>query len=197
MFPRSADAAFRDLPRLLEERHLVAEHASALNRTAASPPKIVLRQITLDLITEVIRCMRRNLEPLGSSMVAPSRYVIYLRAEEYARLTNAIPLLREQTIRALSDELDRLNQRSQLQRYVGWLRLKKRPTITSAERTWFVEFLPAIDGDLEERGLLIEAQLRMPPVVAPDFDRKVSLISTRRVTTRERIVPDTPSRPQS
>ncbi|HEY1308631.1 MAG TPA: hypothetical protein VGF24_34035 [Vicinamibacterales bacterium] len=196
MFPRSADSAFRDLPRLLEERHLTAQHASLLNQPAAAPPKIVLRQITLDLIAEVVRCMHRNLEPLGSSMVAPSRYVIHLRAEEYARLKSAIPLLREQTIRALSDELDRLNRRSRLQRYVGWL-LEKRLTITSAERKWFVEFVPATDGDLEERGLLIEAQLRMPPVVAPDFDRNVSLISTRRVTIRERIVPDTPSRPQS
>ena len=197
MFPRSADSASRGLPRLLEERHLIAERAPLLNQPADAFPKIVLRQITLDLIAEVVRCMHRNLEPLGSSMLAPSRYVVYLRAEEYARLKNAIPLLREQTIRALSDELDRLNRRSLLQRYVGWLLLKTRPTITSAERKWFVEFLLAPDGDSEERGLLIEAQLRMPPVVAPDFDRSVSLISTRRVTTRERIVPDTPSRPHS
>src|SRR5262245_14531298 len=107
MFPRSADSAFRDRPRLLEERHLMAERPSRLNQPADAHPKILLQQITLDLIAEVVRCMRRNLEPLRSSMVAPSRYVIYLRAEEYARLKSAIPLLREQTIRALADELDR------------------------------------------------------------------------------------------
>ena len=198
MLTRSADTdAHRDLRLLREERHVIAEYASLPDQPTVALPKIVLRQITRNVIAEVLGSMRRNLEPVGSSIVAPSRYVVYFHPAEYARLKTIIPLLREQTIRALADELDRLNRRSQLERYVGWLLLKKRPTIATAERKWFVEFLAATAGELEERALLIEAQLRLPPVVAPDFDWHVSRISTRRVTTRERIVPDTPPRPRS
>jgi hypothetical protein len=188
---------FRDLRTLLEERHVAPDYVALLHQPTVALPKIVLHQITHDVISEVLGCLRRNLEPVGSSVMAPSRYVVYLHAAEYARIKTTIPLLREKTIRALADELDRLNHRSAFRRYVERVLGRQRPSIISAERKWFVEFLPAADGELEERALLIEAQLRVSPVVEPDFDRHVSRVSTRRVITRDRIVPDAPPRVQS
>ena len=49
--------------------------------------------------------MRQNLEPLKYSTLAPSRYTVYLHPHEYARLEGIIPILQEQTVRALSEEL--------------------------------------------------------------------------------------------
>ena len=67
------------------------------------------RRPARDLIAAVLENMRRNLEPLKYSTLAPSRYLIYLHPAEYARLESIMPILREQTMRALAEELDRLN----------------------------------------------------------------------------------------
>ena len=61
--------------------------------------------------------MRKNLEPLKYSTLAPSRYTVYLHASEFARLEASFPVLQEQTTRALTDELQKLNQRSRLRRW--------------------------------------------------------------------------------
>jgi hypothetical protein len=61
--------------------------------------------------------MRKNLEPLRYSTLAPSRYLVYLHPDEYARLEGIVPILQEQTIRALAEELETLNRPSAVQRY--------------------------------------------------------------------------------
>ena len=43
--------------------------------------------------------MRRNLEPLKYSTLAPSRYLVYLHPAEFARLEGILPDLQEQTVR--------------------------------------------------------------------------------------------------
>src|SRR5262249_52938810 len=133
-------------------------------------PAIMLRQSVRDVIAEVLGSMRRNLEPLGSSTIVPSRYVVYLHPSEYARLEPAIPMLREQTIRALADELEKLNHPSRLRRYGDGVLGRPRPSFTGAERTWLVDAPPAANDDVEEGALLIDAQLRLPPVVTPEVD---------------------------
>jgi hypothetical protein len=75
------------------------------------------RRPARDLIDAVLENMRKNLEPLKYSTLAPSRYVVYLHPDEYARLEGIVPILQEQTIRALTEELAALNRRSAVQRY--------------------------------------------------------------------------------
>ena len=79
------------------------------------------RRFARDLIVAVLENMRRYQEPLMYSVIAPSRFLIYLHPSEFARLEGIIPLLREQTIRGLADEVDKLNRRSTMQRYAGRL----------------------------------------------------------------------------
>src|SRR5205085_7465035 len=57
-----------------------------------------------DLIDAVIENMRANLESLKYSTLAPSRYLVYLHPEEFARIEGIAPLLQEQTARALAEE---------------------------------------------------------------------------------------------
>ena len=64
----------------------------------AQPPRRPAR----DIIDAVVENMRKNLEPLRYSTLAPSRYTVYLHPDEYARLEGIVPILREQTMRALS-----------------------------------------------------------------------------------------------
>ena len=71
----------------------------------AAPP----RRHARDIIDAVVANMRQNLERLKYSTLAPSRYTVYLHPTEFARLETIIPVLQEQTIRALDEELRRLN----------------------------------------------------------------------------------------
>ena len=70
------------------------------------------RRPARDIIDAVVDNMRQNLEQLKYSTLAPSRYVVYLHPNEYSRLDGIIPILQEQTTRALAEELARLNRRA-------------------------------------------------------------------------------------
>lgn len=165
-----------------------------LNQT--DQPTVNPRRPARDLIVEVLKNMRRNLEPLRYSTLAPSRYLVYLHPAEYARLESIIPLLQEQTVRALSEELTRLNKRSTVQRYTERFLGNATPPVESAAGEWQVEFLPDPDGEVEEGALLIDSQLQLPPALELGGGEKTRRITTHHVganvTTRARIV-ETPA----
>ena len=136
------------------------------------------RRPARDIIDAVVDNMRKNLEPLKYSTLAPSRYTVYLHASEFARLEGIIPILREQTMRALSDELASLNRRSPVRRWVGRLRRASDTEIRNAAADWQVEFLADPDGDMNEGDLLIDSELVLP--ASPDLGVGER---TRRITT--------------
>ena len=154
-----------------------------------------------DLIKAVLENMRRNLEPLRYSTLAPSRYVIYLHPAEYARLESILPLLQEQTTRALAEELDTLNRRSIVQRYTERILGKQQPPVESAAGEWHVEFLPDPDGDLAEGAILIDSELRLPSspeLGAGDRTRRITTVHLgHRLTTRQRTSNHTPPAPSA
>ena len=156
--------------------------------TAAEPPKRFAR----DVIAAVVENMRQNLEPLRYSTLAPSRYTVYLHPREHARLEGIIPILREQTTRALGEELDALNRRRSVKRALSrWTSLggDTDPEVKSASGDWQVEFLPDPDGDLKEGDLLVDSELLLPG--SPDLGvgertRRITTVHTgHRTTTRE------------
>ena len=71
--------------------------------------------------------MRQNIEPLKYSVLAPSRYIVYLHPGEYARLEGVVPILRAETIRALNEALGALNRRSIIDRYAARVFGNRRP----------------------------------------------------------------------
>jgi hypothetical protein len=131
-----------------------------------------------DIVQAVLRNMRENLEELPYSRLAPSRYVVYLHPNEFARFEGIVSILEEQTCRALSDELEKLGRRSL------WRRSADRVTRTSARELekagggWHVTFLPDPDEELEEGGVLVYSELKLPAKPEPGSGER-----TRRVTT--------------
>jgi hypothetical protein len=121
--------------------------------------------------------MRQNLEHLRYSTLAPSRYVVYLHPKEHTRLTGIVPRLQAETVRALDEELKRLNRQSFLHRSVGRL-TGQTPPVQSAGPEWHVEFVSDPDGDLEEGTLLIDSELMLPPQPELGVGER-----TRRITT--------------
>jgi hypothetical protein len=164
--------------------------------TAAPAPRRPAR----DIIDAVVDNMRKNLEPLKYSTLAPSRYVVYLHAGEFARLEGIVPILQEQTIRALTDELGKLNRRSPLRTWVDRLRKEPDQNVRQAGADWQVEFLPDPDGDMSEGDLLIDSELVLP--ASPDLGvgertRRITTVHAgQRTTTREQTMsPPAPAAP--
>src|SRR5262245_21809468 len=136
------------------------------------------RRPARDIIEAVLENMRTNLEPLKYSTLAPSRFVVYLHPDEFARVEGIVPVLQEQTARALDDELRQLNSppvfRGYLERLTGTL-----PPVENAAREWQIEFHPDADNELALGDILIHSELTLP---APS-EEIGSGHRTRRITT--------------
>jgi len=137
------------------------------------------RRPAADIIDAVVDNMRRNLETLKYTTVAPSRYTVYLSPVEHARLEGILPRLRAETLRALSEEIARLNRSSGLRRRVGRLLGRGRPALQNADTHWHVEFLPDPDGELQhEQDIVVHSDLILPAEVELGSGER-----TRRLTT--------------
>jgi hypothetical protein len=135
-------------------------YAVATTREASQVPARRPARVQIQLVLEH---KRNNLEPLKYSTLAPSRYLVYLHAAEYARLEGILGILQAQTIRALNEELTTLNDGTGLTRYAR--RVWKRPfaAVENAAPEWQVEFLVDPDGDLQPGDVLVDSELLLPP----------------------------------
>ena len=152
------------------------------------------RRPARDLIVAVLENMRRNLEPLRYSTIAPSRYLVYVNPVEYSRLEGLIPILQEQTFRALTEELDALNRPSLLRKYTERIFRQPDVPVQSAAGQWHVEFLPDPDGDVAEGDILIVSELALPTgpeLGAGERTRRIATVhSSQRTTTKAQTITD-------
>lgn len=170
--------------------------------SASGPPRRPAR----DIIDAVVDNMRKNLELLKYSTLAPSRYTVYLHANEFARLEGIIPILKDQTTRALTDELRKLNRRSPVSTWLErrepvskWLTMWRGPgaDVQNAATDWQVEFLADPDGDMKEGDLLIDSELvlpAMPDLGVGERTRKITTVHAgQRTATREHTLQRSPA----
>jgi hypothetical protein len=164
----------------------------------AAHPTDPPRRSARDVIDAVLDNMRTNLEPLKYSTLAPSRYLVYLHPAEYARIEGIIPLLQKETARALREELDRLNYRSTMRRYLDRL-FGAEPDVQNPGVEWHIEFLRDADGELLEGDILIDSELLLPGPVelgAGERTRRVTTMRAgQRTTTRQELVDRPPASP--
>jgi hypothetical protein len=150
------------------------------------------RKPARDLIEAVLTNMRQNVERLKYSVLAPSHYVVYLHPSEYARLEGVVPILQQETARALTEALELLNRQSVLDRYAARVFGNRHPPVQNAGRDWHVEFAPDPDGDLNEGDILVDSELLLP--ASPTLGAGAR---TRRLTTRQSGSVPTPRKPAS
>ena len=165
--------------------------------SALRPPEPV-RRPARDLIEAVLDNMRRNLEPLKYSTLAPSRYLVYVHPGEFARLEGILPILREQTTRALAEELASLNRRSIVRRCTARLFGGAPPHVQSAA-DWHIEFLPDPDEVVGPGDILVDSELLIPESPELGVGERTRRLSTMRsenhTTARERTV-ERPKQPR-
>ena len=139
-----------------------------------------------DIVQAVVRNMRENLEELPYSRLAPSRYVVYLHPNEFARLEGIASILEQQTVRALSDEMARLSGRPFWRRSVDRIIGSSSRELQKAGDDWQVTFLPDPDEELEEGGVLVYSELKLPTrpeLGAGERTRRITSVHTDHGTT--------------
>src|SRR5215510_14442330 len=151
-----------------------------IEKPAAETPRRPAR----DVIEAVVDHMRRNIEPLKYSTLVPSRYTVYLHPAEFARLEGIVPILEEQTTRALAEALEAMNRRRWIDRFRG-----QPPVVRNADVDWHVDFLADPDGEMREGDLLVDSELLLP--ARPELGigertRRITTVHTgHKTTTRE------------
>ena len=155
------------------------------------------RRPARDLIAAVVENMRSNLETLKYSTLAPSRYVVYVHPAEYARLESIIPILQEETVRALTEELDRLNNPSGLRRYSSRLKGESTPRVQTPSGDWQVEFVMDPDRELGEGDILIDSELMLPAQPELGVGQRTRRIVTAHAVERVAGEPAVPPSPVS
>jgi pSer/pThr/pTyr-binding forkhead associated (FHA) protein len=73
-----------------------------------------------------------------------------------------VPLLQEETARALSEEVDRLNRQPRVPRWMSRLAGQPAPDLRNPAGEWHIEFVADPDGELHEGDLLVDSQLVLP-----------------------------------
>jgi hypothetical protein len=150
------------------------------------------RRHARDIIDAVVANMRQNLERLKYSTLAPSRYTVYLHPAEFARLETIVPVLQEQTIRALDEELRRLNAAGSSAR---WMRVERAPEIRNAAADWHIAFLADPDEELKEGDVLVDSELLMPARPELGLGEQTRQIATLQSGPRATTVTHTINRP--
>jgi hypothetical protein len=141
---------------------------------------VLPRHQARDIIDAVVANMRQNLERLKYSTLAPSRYTVYLHPAEFERLETIVPVLQEQTVRALDEELRRLNAASATRRWMRRIAGESESEIRNAATDWHIAFLADPDEELQEGDLFVDSELLMP--ARPDLGLGAQ---TRKIVTRQ------------
>jgi hypothetical protein len=132
-----------------------------------------------EIILEIVRAMRSNVEPLLFTTVAPSRFYVYLHPADYQRLEGIIPLITTQARRALDDELAQWNERAKPSRIPRkWLGGDEPPMpIETPPESWDVRFEADADGEMAPGDIAVASELTLP--ARPELEGS----QTRRITT--------------
>jgi len=133
-----------------------------------------------DIIVEITRAMRENVEELMYSTVTPSRFSVCLHPSDYQRLEGILPVILEQARRALDQEVEAWNEKAKPAGLLGkWLGGEPpRPPIEARPDGWDIRFEPDTNEELAPGDIEIISELTVP--VKAELEGS----STRRITTR-------------
>ena len=157
------------------------------------------RRHARDIIDAVVANMRQNLERL-KYLDARAQPLHRLSSSDRVRAAgNDHPGSAEQTIRALDEEVRRLNAAGSSSR---WMRVERAPEVRNAAADWHIAFMADPDEELKEGDLLVDSELLMP--ARPDLGlgeqtRQIATLqSGQRATTIEHTIdaPTSPSTPK-
>ncbi len=143
--------------------------------TPETPP--VTPKEIIDLILEE---MRSEIAPLYYTNLVRSVYDVYLNPDDLERLRPVQERIRDEAIRALNDELAKLNRNRRSKIKLPLLRDDRKQAVYEAIGEWVVEFHENTDDDAKENPLIVHSAFAMPNTAD---DRAGTL--TQRITKRQ------------
>ena len=156
------------------------------------------RRPAADLIDAVVRRMCEELEPLKYSTLVPGRYVVYVHPREYERIKGYTDILKQETARALEEQLAGLNRPPRWRHYLKPI-LGTPRAYTNPLGEWQVEFHEDPDGELADGDIVIQADVLVKedePGAGQRTRRVTTFHKDGRTTRREQTYTE-PERPSS
>lgn len=133
-----------------------------------------------DILSEVLRNMEDGLFRIRYTTLVPSVFRVYLHDRDYEPLRAAVPILVDETRRALNERLAEWNGRDKLSflRRIGGAPQQTEYKILGED--WTVEFYPDMEGKLQRGDIEIYSELGEPP--KPEYGAGVL---TTRISRKE------------
>lgn len=115
-----------------------------------------------EIIYLILAEMQAEVAPLFYTNLVRSVYHVYLAADDLERLQPVLPRIREEAIRALNEEVARLNHSARPKLRIPLLRetRKQKPYETLGD--WVIEFHENADDDAKENPLVIHSLFAVP-----------------------------------
>ena len=130
-----------------------------------------------EIISLILEEMRAEVAPMYYSNLVRTVYHVYLYGEDLERLRPVFSRIREETTRALDEELAKLNKRKKSG--LGLLKTAKRHKTYETLGDWTIDFHENTDEDARENPLIIHSAF----AAAEESEERVGTL-TERVTRR-------------
>jgi hypothetical protein len=111
-----------------------------------------------DIILAILDNLDGSCEPLLYKTLVPGHYDVYLHQDDYNRLVNIFPQIREESVQALDKKLASLNKK-------GLLRSSTKSIYEASEKEWSVKFHLDENGELGPGDILVDSRLALPAPV--------------------------------
>ncbi|MGI8990611.1 MAG: FHA domain-containing protein [Bryobacteraceae bacterium] len=115
-----------------------------------------------EIIDLILEEMRAEIAPLYFTNLVRSVYDVFLNAEDLERLRPVQERIREEAVRALNDELSRLNKGRQSRINLPLLKDTRKKARYEAMGDWVVEFHENTDEDAKENPLIVHSAFAAP-----------------------------------
>ncbi len=115
-----------------------------------------------EIIDLILEEMRAEIAPLYFTNLVRSVYDVYLNPEDLERLRPVQQRIREEAVRALNDELSRLNKGRQSRIKLPLLKDTRKKARYEAMGDWVVEFHENADEDATENPLIVHSAFAVP-----------------------------------
>lgn len=108
-----------------------------------------------EIITLILEEMRAEIAPVYYTNLVRSVYQVYLYVEDLERLQPVLSRVRDEAIRALNDELGKLNRQAHPKLKVPMLTGRRKAKQYETLGDWVVEFHENTDEDAKENPLVV------------------------------------------
>jgi hypothetical protein len=134
-----------------------------------------------EIIESILQGQQEGVWPLGSSVLVPCYFYVYLHPDDFQVMRAVVPRVREEARRALQKQLDRWNQEAQPPKWLDWLGVRgsERIVYEKTAPDWVVDFYPDQEDKIEKGEVVIYSELAEEARTEPGGGDRTVMITRR------------------